>query len=468
MSPETLFYIVLLPITWVLLFAAKHFRARQALMLLVSYLLYAIWGLGFLGLLVMSSLLNYLLGLWLRRQPSATRLCVGVVLNVTILGTFKYLPMTSSLLPHASLRSVFESIILPIGISFWTFQALSYLFDVYRGEDLDPTLVEFLLYIAFWPTVLSGPICRLSDLLPQFRKFANPSADDIRRGLDRICIGLFMTAVGQCLASGIHLGQGLDDAFDKMSRGWTGLDVWCMAIGYGFELFFNFAGYSHIVIGAARLFGFRLIENFACPYASTTPSEFWTRWHMSLSFWIRDYLFLPLAMVRREKGWRSFILILSMVVFGLWHKGTLLFVLWGFYHGLLLVLHREWQQFQRRYEWELARAISEPVSWLVTFSVICLGWIFFRANTVSQAFTMLRAAITPSGYAAHALPSALYIIVFASMSGYFATIATRRLLAEYVGLFALPMEFRAAIYALAVYVGILHAARTQAFIYFQF
>ena len=291
MSSQALLYVIVLPLAWLLLWPLKTTRSRQVLLLITSYALYASWGLRFLALLICSSLANYGLGLFLRRKTSVARLWLGIAVNVALLGTFKYLPAMAPVLPASSFSSSLANIALPVGISFWTFQALSYLFDLYREEELDPSLVEFLLYMAFWPTVLSGPICRLSSLLPQFRVPFKPTAEDIRGGLDRICIGLFMTALGQLLGSGLHPGQGIDAIFDSSRQGLTGHDVWCLAIGYGFELFFNFAGYTHIVIGAARLFGFRLAENFDRPYLSTTPSEFWTRWHMSLSFWIRDYSF---------------------------------------------------------------------------------------------------------------------------------------------------------------------------------
>ncbi len=468
MSSQALLYVIVLPLAWLLLWPLKTTRSRQVLLLITSYALYASWGLRFLALLISSSLANYGLGLFLRRKTSVARLWLGIAVNVAQLGTFKYLPTMAPVLPASSFSSSLANIALPVGISFWTFQALSYLFDLYREEELDPSLVEFLLYMAFWPTVLSGPICRLSSLLPQFRQPFKPTAEDIRGGLDRICIGLFMTALGQILGSGLHPGQGIDAIFDSSRQGLTGPDVLCLAMGYGFELFFNFAGYTHIVIGAARLFGFRLAENFDRPYLSTTPSEFWTRWHMSLSFWIRDYLFLPMVMLRREAWWRSFVLVLSMVVFGLWHKGSLLFVLWGLYQGILLVLHRQWQQLRNRYDWHVSELIMVPVSWVVTFCAICLGWVLFRANNLSQAFAMLRAAGNPSAYAGYTLSGNTFLLVIVLMLGYFITIGSQHWLRKYSEGVTVPLEARFALYAVAIYIGIFHAAQTQAFIYFQF
>jgi len=468
MSGRALLYVGVLAIAWLVAWRLKTVRSRQTLMLVTSYLLYASWGLQFLGLLVVSSLLNFALGVALRRRPSSSRLWVGIALNVALLGTFKYVPALVPLLPPTALGSALADLVLPVGISFWTFQALSYLCDVYQGKDVTPSLSEWLLYMAFWPTVLSGPICRLATLLPQFRECPSVSGDDVRRGLDRVCIGLVMVALAQALAAGLQPGHGLDDAFDRLQGAWTGPDVWLVTIGYGFHLFFNFAGYSHIVIGAARLFGIRLAENFDRPYLATTPSEFWTRWHMSLSFWIRDYLFLPLVMVRRDMWWRSVALVLSMVVFGLWHKGSVLFVLWGAYHGVLLVLHRKVQQVRRRWAWQIPEVTIGPASWLITFAAIGLGWILFRANSVAQALTMLRVVVTPSAYVNPLLPPSLYLVVVAGVLGYFGTIGATALHRRYHEVLRVPLELRLALYGLAVHIGILHTAQAQAFVYFQF
>jgi alginate O-acetyltransferase complex protein AlgI len=340
---------------------------------------------------------------------------------------------------------------------------------VYRGEDLDPSVLEFCLYLAFWPTVLSGPICRLPNLLPQLRQDFAPSKDALRNGVNRILIGLFMTAVAQTLAAGIKSGQGVDAAFSSTSTAWSGTDVWCLAIAYGFQLFLDFAGYSHVVIGAARLFGIRLEENFNNPYLSTTPSMFWTRWHMSLSSWIRDYLFLPLATARRELWWRNLALAISMVIFGLWHKGSLLFLIWGVYQGVLLMLHRQWQQFQRWSGFSWAGYVAAPVSWLVTFAAMSLGWIFFRANDLHQARTMWAAVVNLGSYGQLALPRSLYLLTAIVVVGYFCVVGIKWLLEREPQVqLRIPVEFRFAAYAVMFYWAMLHIAEPQAFIYFQF
>jgi alginate O-acetyltransferase complex protein AlgI len=391
-------------------------NARQAVLLIASYVFYLSWGAWFSLILLTSTVMNFLVGRWLRRRNSWPILATGVVLNLALLGTFKYWPEAAITIPISSLQK-FTHLALPLGISFWTFQALSYLFDLYRGEDLDPTFFEFALYMVFFPVVISGPICRMPDMLPQFRAEKTTSRGEMGSGFRRIATGILMMQLAKLLGQGILAGDGVNSGFDRVAR-WSGADVWCLAIGFGLQLFFDFAGYSHIAIGAAKALGFTLPENFARPFHSTTPSIFWTRWHMSLSFWIRDYIFLPLAMMRRDLWWRNLALVFSMVVFGLWHRASLLFLLWGGYHGVLLVLHRQVQQVQRRFDRTPAEAFWTPISWLTTIALVSLGWIFFRANSLPQAKGMFSAVLSPQSYASHFLSGSLYLLVVALALGY--------------------------------------------------
>src|SRR5271166_2265358 len=394
----------------VLVFAKVRSRSvRQVVLLAGSYTLYVTWGVWFAAVLLTSTVINFLLGRWLRQKPSSFILWTGILLNLALLGSFKYLPETAGAMPFSSLER-FAHLALPLGISFWTFQAISYLFDLYRGEEIDPSFVEFALYMVFFPVAISGPICRMPEMLPQFRSEDPARWDDFRRGLGRIAIGALMMQLAQLLGRGILNGPGINAGFDHLTR-WSGPDVLCLAFGYGLQLFFDFAGYSHIAIGAAKVLGFTLPENFARPFQSTTPSIFWTRWHMSLSFWIRDYVFLPLATLRREVWWRNLALVVSMILFGLWHKASALFVLWGCYQGILLVLHRQVQQLQRRLDWEPPAALWTAVSWTVTITLVSFGWIFFRANSLPQTGHMFTALMSPSSYATHFLPVPLYLLV---------------------------------------------------------
>jgi alginate O-acetyltransferase complex protein AlgI len=417
---RVILYAVALLIGLAIFARVRSRSARQAVLLLGSYALYATWGIWFASVLLASTLMNFLFGLWLRRKPSAPVLWIGIACNLLLLGSFKYLPGFAASLPFSSLQK-FSQLALPLGISFWTFQAMSYLFDLYRGEELDPTLWEFALYMAFFPVAISGPICRMPDMLPQFRSEEAVPRSDMVHGLSRIATGALMMQLGQLLGRGILNAGGINTGFDQLKQ-WSGPDVWCLAFGYGLQLFFDFAGYSHIAIGAAKMLGFTVPENFARPFTSPTPSIFWTRWHMSLSFWIRDYVFLPLATLRREIWWRNLTLVISMVLFGVWHKASVLFVLWGCYHGVLLVLHRQVQQLQRRLNWEPPAALWTPLSWLVTITLVSFGWIFFRANSLPQAGSMFTALLSPASYLTHFLPATLYLLVLTLAFAYAAVL----------------------------------------------
>src|ERR1035438_3829495 len=380
---------VLVFLLCVVIFAKVRARAiRRTVLLIACCALYLAWGAWFAAVLFASTVINFLFGKWLQRRPAGMVLAIGILLNLALLGTFKYVPVIAINTSVSSLQR-FSHLALPLGISFWTFQAMSYLFDLYRVEELDPSFIEFALYMAFFPVVISGPICRMPEMLPQFRSQQTTSWHSIGCGFRRIATGVLMMQLAQLLGQGIMAGDGINSGFDHVTH-WSGTDVWCLAFGYGLQLFLDFGGFSHIAIGAAQALGFTVPENFARPFLSTSPSIFWTRWHMSLSFWIRDYVFLPLAVLRREMWWRNLALVVSMITFeigrtswssdvcssdlarwhmslsfwirdyvflplavlrremwwrnlalvvsmitfGLWHKASLLFVLWGCYHGV--------------------------------------------------------------------------------------------------------------------------------------
>lgn len=409
---------------------ARSRATRQVTLLICSYTLYLSWSRWFVIVLLASTVLNFLLGKWLQKNPSGRVLTLGLALNLILLGSFKYFPEVSANIPFSSLHfERFSHLALPLGISFWTFQAMSYLFDLYRGEELDPTFLEFALFMVFFPVAISGPICRLPAMLAQFRAEQTTDVQDIERGLVRIATGILMMQLAQLLGQGIFAGDGINSGFDHL-RHWSGSDVWCLAFGYGFQLFLDFAGYSHIAIGAAQAIGFTIPENFVRPFESTSPSMFWTRWHMSLSFWIRDYVFLFLIALRRGAWWRNGVFVISMVLFGLWHKATILFLLWGLYHGILLVLHRQVEALERKFDWS-PPALWTPISWLVTISLVSLGWIFFRANSLADARQMFSALASVDGYATRTLSTSLYLLVAMVAVGYAIVVGISGLLARY-------------------------------------
>ena len=428
MTKELLIYAVAIVFVWLVAMRLRSVKARQVLYLIASWIFYYSWGGWLIVVLIVSSLMNYGLGEWLKKKISAGRLWVGLLANLILLSTFKYLPLLGAAASDGSPLAAFKRILFPIGVSFWTFEALSYLLELYREEELEPTLVEFCLFMSFWPTVIQGPICRMSSLLPQFRQDWLVDEEDLSTGLRRVAIGTLMAALGLLMAGGLHAGAGVDALFGNTGARYTGIDVWFLIIGYGFQLYFSFCGWSHLMIGAARLFGIQLHENFDRPYLSTTPSMFWTRWHMSLSFWIRDFLFLPLATARREVWWRNLSLVISMFVFGLWHGGSVLYMIWGVYHGTLMVLHRQWQELRKRFGFEWTGFVPALISWAITFCAVCIGYIFFNAKNLKQAVGMLRAIASPHSYRHLTLDHSFCLMTFLLAAGYFAVIGAGTLL----------------------------------------
>ncbi len=438
---------------------------RQWLYLAASYGFYAVVGRWAIAFLLLSTVFNFIFGRFLKARLSLAMLWIGIAVNVLFLSFFKYLP---GLFPSQDGRFLSEigRIAMPLGISFWTFQALSYLFDLYREEELDPRFSEFALYMSFAPTVLSGPICRLGEMLPQFREAKPAKWSEVLGGLQRIWLGVFMMAVARLLGAGLLPEAGVDGGFAK-----TGLhffDVWLLTIGYGLQLYFDFAGYSNMVIGIARVFGFEVRENFESPYLSKSPSEFWTRWHMSLSFWIRDYLFMPLASQNRALWWRYSTLLFSMVVFGLWHKAAWTFVVWGAFQGVLLVIHRLYQKFVTDRDLDERAERIEFLGVPYTFLAICLSWIFFRADTLSQAWAMFRTALIPApGFS---LDRSFLWLVLAILAVYFTVemLGARRERTYSAPFSWIPIELRFAAYALVVYMVFLRVIQARGFVYLQF
>jgi alginate O-acetyltransferase complex protein AlgI len=244
------------------------------------------------------------------------------------------------------------------------------------------------------------------------------TASDISSGASRILLGLFMKmVVAEVLAEGWTRGEGVNAGFGQIGKAWGGLDVWFLAVGFGAQLFLDFAGYSHIVIGAARLLGIRLDENFERPYLAPTIAAFWTRWHISLSLWIRDYVFLPMASMRRGRWWVYSSLMCSMIVCGLWHEATLGFIAWGAYHGCLLTSHRVAQQIKRARGYTPMK-FGGALSCTLTLALVSAGWIFFRASSLAQALTMYRAILTPSSYGRLSLPVTYYVLIAVVVSGW--------------------------------------------------
>jgi alginate O-acetyltransferase complex protein AlgI len=443
---------------------ARKPRARVALLLGASYYFYGYWDPRFLGLILFSTVLDYSIGLALEasRGPRRRRalLFASLVGNLGCLAFFKYYGFFVT-----ELTRLFEALgvgwqpphldlILPVGISFYTFQTLSYTIDVYRGElAAEKSFPRFALFVAFFPQLVAGPIVRASSFLPQIPRPPRLTLAAFDAGLALIFWGLFKKIV---IAD--YLGTALVDPFWENPAAYGGLASLLGIWGYALQIYGDFSGYSDVAIGVATLLGFNLGLNFNAPYTATSPRDFWRRWHISLSAWLRDYLYISLGGNRgpRWKMYRN--LMLTMLLGGLWHGASWMFVIWGAYHGLLLVLDRLAN---------LADPRTAPDRWfrrVVMFHLVCLGWVFFRSVDGGQAATVLSSLFEPRGEATIGPYVATALAI-----GFATHCLSPAWKARVRGAFeSVPPLLRGGLYAL--WLGLLIAASSQAtpFIYFQF
>lgn len=395
-------------LVFAVVFLAVYFllsgRKRLWWALAGSYFFYGWWDVRFLGLIILSTALDFHLGqrIHAERRPDRRNrwLWVSVAVNLGILGFFKYFGFfTDSFRQLAALGGwsvpvPYLEVILPVGISFYTFQTLSYTIDVYRGK-LEPTrdIWTFATFVAFWPQLVAGPIVRAADLLPQLQRYLPADAGRIQSGLTRIGWGFFKkVAVADSLAPFVDQVWSAPGHFST-------LNLWVAVLFYSFQLYCDFSGYSDIAIGFARLMGYDFPENFRTPYFSRDFSEFWTRWHISLSSWLRDYLYIPLG-GNREGPWRTFRnLMWTMLLGGLWHGANWTFVVWGGIHGGLLVLQRLLAAPVRHCRRHLPDPVWTALSVPTVFLLTTLAWVFFRSPDLSLAIGLLRDLFRTEGWA---------------------------------------------------------------------
>ena len=399
MTFNSLQYALFLPCVFLLYWSLRR-RKQNILLLCASYLFYATWDWRFLGLLVFSSVTDYTVGRLLGRALSDRHrralLVVSLVVNLGVLGFFKYFDFfvdaAADLLGVVGLAPATPvvDVLLPVGISFYTFQSLSYTIDVYRRR-LEPaeSLLDFCTFVAFFPQLVAGPIERASHLLPEIqRPRQRPSWFQVRSGCVLILIGLFKkVAIADALAPVVN------EAFGQGQAG-TGhwLTLLVGAYAFALQIYGDFSGYSDIARGSARLFGIELMRNFEQPYLSRSVTEFWRRWHISLSSWLRDYLYVPLGGNRRGPRRTSINLGLTMLLGGLWHGAAWSFVVWGGLHGLYLMADR-WVG-RDRPEVDRPLRTADVASMLGTFHLVCLAWLFFRADSLGGALTYLGGIVT--------------------------------------------------------------------------
>ncbi len=400
-----LFLFLFLPVVLSLYPLLPGIRAKNGWLLLVSLVFYA-WGEpGFILLLLGSTVANFYLGRWVDRQTGRAgrkvAVAVAVALNLGLLAFFKYADFTvaswNTFAPFLSGRSFsLPGIPLPVGISFFTFHALSYVIDIYRGKwRAADTPLDTALYIFFFPQLIAGPILRWSAIAPQL------AGRSVSRELFAEGIRRFVGGLGKKMIIANVVGAPADQIFALAANERGAAVAWFGILCYTLQIYFDFSGYSDMAVGLGKMFGFRFLENFEFPYISQSIKEFWRRWHISLSSWFRDYLYIPLGGSRVSPQRTYGNLLLVFFLCGLWHGASWTFAAWGLYHGLFLVLERT--PFGR-----LLSALPRPLRHLYALVVIMVGWVLFRADSFPQAMAYLQTMVSFDHFAS-AHPLARYL-----------------------------------------------------------
>ncbi|MBI4353088.1 MAG: MBOAT family protein [Candidatus Omnitrophica bacterium] len=452
-------------------------RWRKLFLVLASYGFYMSWSWPFGFLLLGVSVFNWAYGRWvLTERRSVLRLAAGIAANLSPLIYFKYTgfildsaAVVGGWLGHAWHFRIGE-ILLPLGISFFTFQGIAYLVDVTGGEKPLESPLDFFLFKALWPQLIAGPIVRLSEMRGQIQGERTLEYGDFSQGCRRILFGFFKKVVlADALAPVVEMVF-LSKAAPHV------VDVTAGILGFGMQIYFDFSAYSDIAIGSARLFGFRLPENFYWPYGASSPQEFWNRWHQTLSRWIRDYLFIPLSFsYRRRPGLAPLWILIAMAVCGLWHGAAWTFVVWGVWHGALLVLNATRLKgffAVSRGPSSLGERLRVVASTAVTFFLMQIGWLFFRAGSIEQALTFLKSLLTFHG---GFRPSVLRendvlftVLVFGGMMA--AHFVRFRCFPDVGAVFAKPWArfAKPLVYALVILSIVVFDQEAKPFVYFQF
>ena len=373
-----------------LLALIKDNRVRKLLLIVSSLFFYGYWDVRFLALLIGVTVINYLCGLKIAEVSGHRKkwLIGAVVFNVGLLGIFKYynffVSSLEALFPELPLKSLHW--LLPLGISFFTFQNISYAVDVYQKKcDVCRSFSDFSLFILYFPKLMVGPIVRAADFLPQLEKKPLPTFDKCFSGVRQFIFGLFQKLfVADSLALFVNPVWGNHAVYDTAT-------IWLAVLAYTLQIYCDFSGYSNMAIGFSRLVGYELCENFKLPYLSASITDFWRRWHISLSTWLRDYLYIPLGGNRKGVA-RSYLnQMITMLLGGLWHGAAWTFVFWGAWHGAALVVSK-W--FKRRYGDRFS--IPEIIGVVLTLFVVIIGWIFFRSESFPQAFAIIKSMFLPA------------------------------------------------------------------------
>lgn len=409
------FIFLFLPITFFGFFivGARHHLYGAAWLTFASLFFYGWWNPTYVTLLLASIAFNYCIGVFIARnhqtgsaQRKKALVTFGIAANLLLLGYYKYANFFLDAASHlAGSQWGLGEIILPLGISFFTFTQTAFLVDTYHGKVREYNFVHYALFVTYFPHLIAGPVLHHKEMMPQF---ANPAT--YRRNYDHIAVALTFFAIGlfkkAVLADGIAPFANTGFAAAASGQPLTLLEAWGGALAYTFQLYFDFSGYSDMAIGLSRLFGIRLPLNFDSPYKATNIIDFWRRWHMTLSRFLRDYLYFPLGGNRKGKARRHVNLLITMLLGGLWHGAGWTFMIWGGLHGCYLVVNHVWHALRDRLGYPVGREtrLGNISARTLTFLAVVVGWVFFRAPNVDAALTMLAGMIGLHGLA---LPTGL-------------------------------------------------------------
>lgn len=366
-------------IVFVLYSIIPWLKIKNLLLIIFSLIFYSVGEPVYVFLMLGMSLLNYLLGLVIGKSNKGRKfwLVLSVVANVGVLFVFKYVNFVIS-----NINNMFNSdipltnIVMPIGISFFTFQAMSYVIDVYRKDcEYQKNFFNVLLYISFFPQLIAGPIIKYHDLEKEITD-RKQTVDDVESGIRRFIIGLTKKVI---------ISNAVAQVVDNLMldvEGMTVLAAWIMAIGYALQIYYDFSGYSDMAIGLGRMFGFHFKENFDYPYSSTSIKEFWRRWHISLSTWFKEYVYIPLGGNRKGKAWTVINKYIVFFLTGFWHGANWTFILWGLIHGTFSVI-------EEGTKFNINNVKFKAVRYVYTMLIVVLAFVIFRADTVAQAMDII-------------------------------------------------------------------------------
>ena len=411
---NSLQYLVFLPTVFLLFWLLPH-KFRVPLLLVASYVFYMSWK-PIYGLLIAGLTAgNFFLVPLINKYPEKKKFWLGVViaLNLVTLGIFKYLYFAVDTVKDSlhllgmNWREPHLHILLPLGISFFVFEFIHYAFEVYRGKPVVKSFPQFALFASFFPTQIAGPIKRYQDFMPQLSVPAKFKWEYLDEGMQLILMGLAKKVlIADNLAVVAQAGFSHPESF-------SALDLWLIAYSFAFQIFFDFSGYTDIARGSAMLFGYKVPINFNLPYLSANVSEFWQRWHISLSSWLRDYLYIPLGGSKCAKWLNYRNLFITMALGGLWHGAAMHYLAWGAYQGILLIGHKEYSLVLERLGVPatfIKSKVYHVASIMMTFQLVCVGWVFFRADDMKIAWSMLSKMATAPAELMHFSASQLAVL----------------------------------------------------------